>query len=194
MTQFFDALERQLVALSRDAPRMTPRVRARRRLAVGTVTLLCLFACVAGTTLLPRGERDATVGAKSMFAALRSRATSLSRLTPFGAITKGGSVLDAGYGDGACGQRMQVGESGRPHLLDVDTTTGRLQGLVCANRNDTRSQSSQSPAGCRNPQPAMVASFVDEESDRVQDMISAVRSGSGRRPCDQSASQHERAP
>ena len=48
MTQFFDALERQLVALSMETPRMTPRARARRRLAVGTVTVLCLFALVAG--------------------------------------------------------------------------------------------------------------------------------------------------
>jgi hypothetical protein len=194
MTQFFDALERQLVALSRDAPRMTARVRARRRLAIGTVTLLCLLASVAGTSLLPRGERDATIGAKSMFATLRDRATWPFAPTPSQAIAKGASMLDAGYDAAACGQSVPVRESGRPHLLDVDEVTGRLQGLVCTVQHERRSLRSMAPVVCRDPQGAAVDRFIDEEMDRGQDMDSTVRRGRGRRPCDRVASLHERSP
>lgn len=53
MSQYFDALERQLVALSSETPRMTPQARAKRRLAIGTVTALSLLVLVVGSSMLP---------------------------------------------------------------------------------------------------------------------------------------------
>jgi hypothetical protein len=137
MTQFFDALERQLVALSMEAPRMTPRARARRRLAVGTVTVLCLFACVAGASVLPRLLRNTPTEQGSLLAGL-----------PAGSSTEAGPGMrdvstsnwspalgsaDGAIGEHDCGRQAGVGEAGAQEGIgrDVDNATGRLQGLVC---------------------------------------------------------------
>lgn len=137
MTQFFDALERQLVALSMEAPRMTPRARARRRLAVGTVTVLCLFACVAGASVLPRLLRNTPTEKGSLLAGLPvgfaagaepgMRDVSASSWVP--AL----SADDGAVGERDCGGRQaSVGDMGsRGVSRDVDNTTGKLRGLVC---------------------------------------------------------------
>lgn len=134
MTQFFVALERQLVALSMEAPRMTPRARARRRLAVGTVTVLSLFALVAGASVLPRLYRGAQPGRAPLFAGLRPLlpATSATREV---SMSSGASAFDGS--DGAidernCGHQVAVGSTGTGGVMrDVDDTSGEVQGLVC---------------------------------------------------------------
>lgn len=146
MTQFFDALERQLVALSMEAPRMTPRARARRRLAVGTVTVLCLFACLAGASVLPRLLRNMPTEQGSLLAGLPAgpptgagpgtRDVSTSTWSP--AL----GAADGAIGERGCGGRQAgVGDVGAQGVRDagaqkavgrdVDNATGRLQGLVC---------------------------------------------------------------
>src|ERR1700739_4288442 len=120
MTQFFDALERQLVALSMETPRMTPRARARRRLAVGTVTVLCLFALVAGASVLPRLYRSAAVGRASLLATLRPRPTPRWRSSRSEVSMPGGASAFVG-GDRAvderdCGHQVAVQRAHAPEV------------------------------------------------------------------------------
>jgi hypothetical protein len=137
MTQFFDALERQLVALSMEAPRMTPRARAKRRLAVGTVTVLCLFACVAGAALLPRLLRNAPTERGSLLAGLPAGASTGAgpgmRDVSTSTFSPALGAEDEATGEHGCGRQAGVGDAGAQEGVgrDVDNASGRLQGLVC---------------------------------------------------------------
>jgi hypothetical protein len=202
MTQFFDALERQLVTLSRDSPRMTPRVRNTRRLAVGTVTLLCLLASGAGTTLLPRSERYATVGAKTLFAALRSGGGSppgrrgvpradAGRTTRGRAQTARGRAADTSYGAGACGRSVPIDGAARSgSRLPVDMTAGRLQGLICSTRESTLRERDKALSACgatRRSAPSLGSAptmrFIDDEHEQPQSRRARRGSDAGAQVC-----------
>lgn len=172
MTQFFDALERQLVALSMQTPRMTPRVRARRRVAVGTVTVLCLIACVAGSLLLPHLVDDAASAKGSLLAAMRTSVAPISRSHSLDIALPSGGTADLSRIAplaASCGSIVPVGEStviGGRHA--VDANDGHRQELVCVSRGAAHKESkrgrSKCPGALSLPAQGATDRFIDDES------------------------------
>jgi hypothetical protein len=168
MTQFFDALERQLVALSMQTPRMTPRVRARRRVAVGTVTVLCLTACVAGSLLLPHLVDDAASAKGSLLAAMRTSVAPISRSHSLDVALPGGGTADLARiapPAASCGSSVPVGESnaiGGRHA--VDANDGHRQELVCVSRGAAHKGRSKCPGALSLPAQGATDRFIDDES------------------------------
>jgi hypothetical protein len=174
MTQFFDALERQLVALSMQTPRMTPRVRARRRVAVGTVTVLCLTACVAGSLLLPHLVDDAASVKGSLLAAMRTSVAPISRSHSLDVALPGGGTAELSriaLPAASCGHSMPVAESnaiGGRHFIDADG--GRRQELVCVSQAAARRESNRGRPRCPGalslPAQSATDRFIDEEAQQ----------------------------
>lgn len=139
MSQFFDALERQLVALARETPRMSPCVRARRRVSVGTVTVLCLTACMAGTSLLPRIDGSPTAGIRPKVLALtgvRSR-------------SRQEGMISVSEDPASCGRSVPVQGSIaklQASMPDVEEGQGRPGGLVCEGPRQLREVDLQAAA------------------------------------------------
>jgi hypothetical protein len=145
MSQYFDALERQLVALSSQAPRMTPQARAKRRLAIGTVTALSLLALVVGSSMLPHLISKPGGGNDALLANLPSKHGSHPRhqmqMGPLGAghalgashTLGAGHALDAVYEAHGCGPSVAVSHPGRPaRRLSILAGGGHIVELVCA--------------------------------------------------------------
>jgi hypothetical protein len=175
MTQFFDALERQLVALSMQTPRMTPRARARRRVAVGTVTVLCLAACVAGSSLLPRVVDDAPSAKGSLLAAMRTSVGPSSWSHSLAvALPGGGGTADLSHiapPAASCGRSVPVGESsaiGRRGA--VDANEGHRRELVCVGRSAAHRESDggrpRCPGALSLPAQGATYRFIDDETQQ----------------------------
>ena len=175
MTQFFDALERQLVALSMQTPRMTPHAQARRRVAVGTVTVLCLTACVAGSALLPHVVDDAPSAKSSLLAAMRTGVAPISRSHPLDvALPGGGGTADLSPiapPARSCGRSVPVGNPkaiGAQHA--VDTSNGRRQELICVSRSAALRAIDHGrprcPGGLILPPQGATDRFIDEEDQQ----------------------------
>lgn len=187
MTQFFIALERQLVALSMEAPRMTPRARARRRLAVGTVTVLSLLALVAGASVLPRLYRGAQPGRAPLFAGLRPLppATAAARDV---SMSGGASAFDGS--DGAidernCGHQVAVGGVGTGGVTrDVDDTSGEVQGLVCMiwSKTGARRASKRGTGSCSKASAPDAGGGVDRLARERRAAFRLLDKGAKQRP------------